>query len=456
MAGLCEGGNEPPGSLKASKCPKMGLFVELLRAAAILLILWHVRGSDFGPQLEGPEFECSGPQLEGPEFEYSELSLKVCGSRYCELEIGTLSTMENLQQILQAIAEMKAEMNMHISEVKNDIIDVKTEMKSDIMGVKDDVTTQIESVSAHVDGIVAIVKDELKADLDKLNQNFTTINETVAELRQDVDHFDGKIRALERQEETSVLMDQHAVENKHILALVDRQAREKTDNRRGTRYYNVKTPKFDGTTSWTIFRRQFETIAEHNGWTPAEKTNQLLAGLQGQASEILHSVPEDGTSAEIMTALEGRYGDHQLAAAFRTQLKTRVQQSGESLQEFAMAVEQLAHKALRGLPNDFIAGEAAYTFGSGVRDPEIRQQLLLAEHRTINAALAAALRMEAAKLTANVSASHRIRSVAAADVEERQPKSPERRRRGLPTCWSCGEPGHLRRDCDRSGHKQEN
>ncbi|KAJ4441745.1 hypothetical protein ANN_11603 [Periplaneta americana] len=33
-----------------------------------------------------PEFECSGPQLEGPEFEYSGLSLKVCGSRYCELE----------------------------------------------------------------------------------------------------------------------------------------------------------------------------------------------------------------------------------------------------------------------------------------------------------------------------------------------------------------------------------
>ncbi|KAJ4432277.1 hypothetical protein ANN_20895 [Periplaneta americana] len=48
-----------------------------------------IRRSEFecsGPQLEGPEFECSGPQLEGPEFEYSGLSLKVCGSRYCELE----------------------------------------------------------------------------------------------------------------------------------------------------------------------------------------------------------------------------------------------------------------------------------------------------------------------------------------------------------------------------------
>ncbi|KAJ4452039.1 hypothetical protein ANN_03554 [Periplaneta americana] len=39
----------------------------------------------------GPEFECSGPQLEGPEFEYSELSLKVCGSRYRELEYSASS-----------------------------------------------------------------------------------------------------------------------------------------------------------------------------------------------------------------------------------------------------------------------------------------------------------------------------------------------------------------------------
>ncbi|KAJ4448385.1 hypothetical protein ANN_10401 [Periplaneta americana] len=281
-----------------------------------------------GPQLRGPEFECSGPQLEGPEFEYSELSLKVCGSRYCELETGILSTMENLQQILQAIAEMKAEMKKDISdvkaemkndisEVKNDISEVKGDIsgvKGDISGVKDDVTSQIESVSAHVDGIVAIVKDELKADLDNLNKNFTTINETVTELRQEVDHFDGKIRDLERRQEqttelldkTSEMMDKHAEENKHILALVDRQAREHkqivaeevrramqeaatelrtpysgpAESSPSARHHNVKTPKFDGTTSWAIFRRQFEATAAHNGWTPAEKTTQLLTALQ--------------------------------------------------------------------------------------------------------------------------------------------------------------------------------
>ncbi|KAJ4445083.1 hypothetical protein ANN_06882 [Periplaneta americana] len=183
-----------------------------------------------GPQLEGPEFECSGPQLEGPEFEYSGLPLKRLETLDCRpgaagggvkltrkasekrlaapgeevaspivLVSGFALAAPGEEQILQAIAEMKAEMkdemNKHISELKNDISEVKTEMKNDISGVKgdisgvkgdisgvkgdisgvkDDVTTQIESVSAHVDGIVAIVKDELKDDLDKLNQNFTT------------------------------------------------------------------------------------------------------------------------------------------------------------------------------------------------------------------------------------------------------------------------------------------
>ncbi|KAJ4427377.1 hypothetical protein ANN_24998 [Periplaneta americana] len=34
------------------------------------------------------DLSLSAVQLEGPEFEYSELSLKVCGSRYCELEFS--------------------------------------------------------------------------------------------------------------------------------------------------------------------------------------------------------------------------------------------------------------------------------------------------------------------------------------------------------------------------------
>ncbi|KAJ4435024.1 hypothetical protein ANN_23597 [Periplaneta americana] len=115
MAGLCEGGNEPPGSLKATKWTflfqlpprEVRLVIKFLNAQGIAPIeidrqLCQVYGPNVmskemvrcstrslvyrsstrvcvricvsirrpeyecsGPQLEGPEFECSGPQLEG-------------------------------------------------------------------------------------------------------------------------------------------------------------------------------------------------------------------------------------------------------------------------------------------------------------------------------------------------------------------------------------------------------
>ncbi|KAJ4431021.1 hypothetical protein ANN_19614 [Periplaneta americana] len=68
-------------STRAAKCTE----VDVSRAskpAGVRLVCVRICVS-----IRRPEFECSGPQLEGPEFEYSELSLKVCGSRYCELDL---------------------------------------------------------------------------------------------------------------------------------------------------------------------------------------------------------------------------------------------------------------------------------------------------------------------------------------------------------------------------------
>jgi hypothetical protein len=102
---------------------------------------------------------------------------------------------------------------------------------------------------------------------------------------------------------------------------------------------------------------QFETAADHNRWTSCEKAAHLLTVLQGQAADVLHSAPAGATYEDTIGALKGRYGDHQLAAAYREELKARTQLIGESLQEFAAAVEQLAHRALVGLPVEFIQKE---------------------------------------------------------------------------------------------------
>jgi hypothetical protein len=78
-----------------------------------------------------------------------------------------------------------------------------------------------------------------------------------------------------------------------------------------------------------------------------------LSVLHGKAADILHTMPAEATYEAIVGALLDRFGDHQLTAAYRSQLKARTQANDETLQEFAGAVEQLAHRAFVGHPFTF-------------------------------------------------------------------------------------------------------
>jgi hypothetical protein len=104
-----------------------------------------------------------------------------------------------------------------------------------------------------------------------------------------------------------------------------------------------------------------------------------------------------------------------------------VQTGGETLQEFAAAVEQLVHRVLVGLPIGYIQTEAAHAFINGIRDREVKQHLLMGGDRTLNEALNQALKLEAAKAAAWPTA--RMREVTRVPTAStRVPTPPERRR----------------------------
>ncbi|KAJ4426728.1 hypothetical protein ANN_26527 [Periplaneta americana] len=84
MAGLCEGGNEPSGSVKA-------ICKLVCRSSTRVCVRICV-------SIRRPEFECSGPQLEGPEFEYSELSLKA-PMRDAGINISSMTTRRRLKEL---------------------------------------------------------------------------------------------------------------------------------------------------------------------------------------------------------------------------------------------------------------------------------------------------------------------------------------------------------------------
>jgi hypothetical protein len=70
------------------------------------------------------------------------------------------------------------------------------------------------------------------------------------------------------------------------------------------------------------------------------------------------------------------------------------------LQEFATAIEQLAHHAYSALPEDYIWREAGKVFADGVEDATIKIQLLMGGEKMVNEALGQALELQAVLLAA--------------------------------------------------------
>jgi hypothetical protein len=82
---------------------------------------------------------------------------------------------------------------------------------------------------------------------------------------------------------------------------------------------------FNGNTSWSVFRLQFGTVAEHNHWSHEEKSTYLITALKVRAGDVLHGIPTNTTYEKTLQALEGRFGDQNFAAVYGYQLTTRTQ-----------------------------------------------------------------------------------------------------------------------------------
>jgi hypothetical protein len=127
----------------------------------------------------------------------------------------------------------------------------------------------------------------------------------------------------------------------------------------------------------------------------------------------------------------------------------RIQRAGESLQDFSMAIEQLAHCTYPTLPEDYIRREAGKAFTHGVEDHGIKIALLIGGEKTVNEALRQALKLQAVLLAARP---HKISTKTF--WGSRSPPIRQRDARQS-ACWSCGEPGHFQRSCPY-GREAEN
>ncbi|KAJ8944180.1 hypothetical protein NQ318_016160 [Aromia moschata] len=192
----------------------------------------------------------------------------------------------------------------------------------------------------------------------------------------------------------------------------------------------LKPPTYDGQSSWSMYRRQFEAAAKANGWTSQEMATSLVISLRGQALEILQSIPEEQQNDydRIIGALEVRYGHKYLRQVYQYQIKSRQQRSNESLQEYEADIERLIHLAYPQAPKEFLEQIGIQTFIDGLVDTEMQQALRLGRHTTISDALIAALEFKAAK-EASRSYKTRVRQVKFDECQSlKETKEVERRK----------------------------
>jgi hypothetical protein len=116
------------------------------------------------------------------------------------------------------------------------------------------------------------------------------LSRNIEATRQDVETTRRDLEATQRDLETQ-------------MAALEARTKRAGGGSAGANVDKVKPPKFDGSTSWVVFHRQFDAAAIHNDWTPREKAAHLLSVLQSQAADILHRVPAEASYEDIVGAL---------------------------------------------------------------------------------------------------------------------------------------------------------
>ncbi|GBL87354.1 hypothetical protein AVEN_11192-1 [Araneus ventricosus] len=190
----------------------------------------------------------------------------------------TRKGQEEMKNQIQSHVESKVgEIKDHVNSCIKKIEDVQS-VKREIGEVKGEVERKIEEVEDKVQGKIEEVEDKVQGKIEEVKEKIQV-----------------KIGDLE----------------KRLSELEDRPINFPANPDFTYSRPTVKSLTFDGQTSWTVFKTQFDVVSSANGWNNRVKASQLVASLRGSAAEVLQGIPSDKLT-DLMTienALEARFGD---------------------------------------------------------------------------------------------------------------------------------------------------
>ncbi|GBN61398.1 hypothetical protein AVEN_173805-1 [Araneus ventricosus] len=351
---------------------------------------------------------------------------------------------EKFEKLFAMMAEMKAGLEDKMEAGQEEMRFGQEEIKSRIQAHTE---SQVEEMKIHVDGCIGKIEEEVQCVKLKIEESNCEVQEKIGNLER---------RISELEERPNYF-----------------PASPEFISSRPT----VKPLTFDGQTSWTVFKTQFDVVSSTNGWTDFVKASQLVASLRGSAAEVLQGISADKLTdlTTIEKALEFRFGESHLTQFYRTELKTRRQKPGESLQELAADVKRLMSLAYTECPLDVRESLAAQYFVDAIRDEDTQHSTRLMDAKDLISSLAYSMKYEAARTVSKTS--RHVRSMEMEDHTSREKddkfefffnrlekllNSSVSGRKNTPrqnpnvTCWKCSKKGYVQREFQTITSNQEN
>ena len=158
-----------------------------------------------------------------------------------------------------------------------------------------------------------------------------------------------------------------------------------------------KPPTYDGTSSWQDYLVQFVLLGKGNQWTQEEKAMELATSLRGAAVAILSDlgVQDREDYNCLVSALAARFEPTNQSEIFRSQVKSRVREKGESLPELAQDVKRLVRFAYPTAGVELRDQLALDCFIDSLGDAEMQWSVHQNGPKSVDHAVSVALKYEA-------------------------------------------------------------
>ncbi|XP_055887459.1 uncharacterized protein LOC129926588 [Biomphalaria glabrata] len=208
-----------------------------------------------------------------------------------ELRDRSLKTIENKETV-----QAEADPDTYLFEVEPDMEFMQQQMAAvleNIGSMREQLNSGLRNTIDKLDVVdtkIDIMESGIKTELLAMNQRVQAVEERITnvdkQMKQRVDADEMKIQAQ--------CMHRN-VPDADMTSFVPEVSKK------------MKAPVFDGSLSWSMYKKQFDAAAKVNKWnSEEEKATSLVLSLRGKASELLQSLPNQQDFAALVQAMELR------------------------------------------------------------------------------------------------------------------------------------------------------